>query len=179
MRIFPSVVGSEGLIAAIGHSDATYEQTVTGIDAGATVATHLFNTLPPLHHRRPGPVAALLEDERVTVELINDGFHVHPAMIRLALRAAGPARAALITDAMSAAGLGDGSYRLGSMTVTVSDGQARLAEGGAIAGSTLTMDVAFRRAVQRVGISLPEAAEARGHEWLTERVDEVLGKVAA
>ncbi|HEY9522910.1 MAG TPA: N-acetylglucosamine-6-phosphate deacetylase, partial [Thermopolyspora sp.] len=151
---------AEGVIAAIGHSDATYEQTVTGIDAGATVATHLFNTLPPLHHRRPGPVAALLEDERVTVELINDGFHVHPAMIRLALRAAGPARAALITDAMSAAGLGDGSYRLGSMTVTVSDGQARLAEGGAIAGSTLTMDVAFRRAVQRVGISLPEAAEA-------------------
>ena len=148
------------MIAALGHSDADYAQTIAGIGAGATVATHLFNALPPLHHREPGPVAALLEDERVTVELINDGVHVHPAMLRLAWAAAGPDRVALVTDAMAAAGLGDGEYTLGSMAVRVTDGVARIVEGGAIAGSTLTMDTAFRRTVQKVGLGLPEAARA-------------------
>ncbi|WP_219466785.1 N-acetylglucosamine-6-phosphate deacetylase [Nonomuraea rhizosphaerae] len=150
---------AEGVIAALGHSDATYEQTLAGIEAGASVATHLYNALPPLGHREPGPVAALLQDERVTVELINDGVHVHPAMLRLACQVAGPGRTALITDAMAAAGKGDGTYVLGSLTVNVVDGVARLAEGGSIAGSTLTMDVAFRRAVQEVGLTLPEAAQ--------------------
>ncbi|GGK77471.1 N-acetylglucosamine-6-phosphate deacetylase [Sphaerisporangium melleum] len=149
---------SEGVIAALGHSDASYEQAIAGIEAGCTVATHLFNALPSLHHREPGPVAALLEDERVTVELINDGLHVHPAMLRLAARAAGTGRAVLITDAMAAAGMGDGAYRLGSMEVEVSGGAARLVEGGAIAGSTLTMDLAFRRTVQEVGLTVAEAA---------------------
>ncbi|MFD1542426.1 N-acetylglucosamine-6-phosphate deacetylase [Nonomuraea guangzhouensis] len=150
---------AEGVIAALGHSDATYEQTLAGIEAGATVATHLYNALPPLGHRTPGPVAALLEDERITIELINDGVHVHPAMLRLAYEVAGPARTALITDAMAAAGMGDGTYVLGSMDVIVADGVARLAEGGSIAGSTLTMDVAFRRTVQEVGLTLPEAVQ--------------------
>ena len=147
------------MIAALGHSDATYEQTVAGIEAGGSVATHLYNAMPPLHHRDPGPIAALLEDERVTVELINDGVHAHPAMVRLAYDVAGPGRTALITDAMAAAGAGDGVYGLGTMKVDVTDGVARLAEGGSIAGSTLTMDVAFRRAVREVGLSLSEAAE--------------------
>ncbi|RGA02708.1 N-acetylglucosamine-6-phosphate deacetylase [Microbispora triticiradicis] len=149
---------AEGVVAALGHSDATYEQTLDGVEAGATVATHLYNALPPLGHRAPGPVAALLQDERVTVELINDGVHVHPAMLRLAMDAAGADRTALITDAMAAAGMGDGRYPLGPMTVDVKDGVARLAEGGAIAGSTLTMDVAFRRTVREVGRSLVDAA---------------------
>jgi N-acetylglucosamine-6-phosphate deacetylase len=149
---------AEGVIAALGHSDATYEQTLVGIEAGATVATHLYNALPSLDHRAPGPVAALLQDERVTVELINDGVHVHPAMLRLAYEVAGAGRTALITDAMSATGMGDGTYVLGSMDVTVIDGVARI-EGGSIAGSTLTMDVAFRRAVQEVGLTLPEAVQ--------------------
>jgi N-acetylglucosamine-6-phosphate deacetylase len=150
----------QGVIAALGHSDATYEQTLAGIEAGGSVATHLFNAMPPLGHRAPGPVAARLEDDRVTVELINDGVHVHPAMLRLAVRAAGPGRTALITDAMAATGMGDGSYVLGTMRVNVTDGVARLAEGGSIAGSTLTMDVAVRRAVRDVGLSLPEAVRA-------------------
>ncbi|MGR6924027.1 N-acetylglucosamine-6-phosphate deacetylase [[Actinomadura] parvosata] len=149
----------EGVLAAIGHSDAGYEQTIEGIEAGATVATHLYNAMPPLGHRAPGPVAALLDDERVTVELVNDGVHVHPAMLRLAYEVAGPGRTALITDAMSATGLGDGDYVLGSMAVRVQDGVARLVEGGSIAGSTLTMDVAFRRAVQELGMSLPDAVQ--------------------
>lgn len=150
---------AEGVIAAIGHSDADYEQTIVGIEAGASVATHLYNAMPPLGHRAPGPVAALLDDERVTVELVNDGVHVHAAMLRLAYEVAGPGRTVLITDAMSATGLGDGDYALGSMQVHVRDGVARLAEGGSIAGSTLTMDVAFRRAVQEVGMSLPDAVQ--------------------
>ncbi|MEU8385173.1 N-acetylglucosamine-6-phosphate deacetylase [Streptosporangium sp. NPDC048865] len=150
---------ANGVIAALGHSDATYEQTISGIEAGGSVATHLYNAMPPLHHRDPGPIAALLQDERVTVELINDGVHLHPAMTRLAFEIAGPGRTALITDAMAAAGMGDGVYGLGPMTVNVVDGVARLAEGGSIAGSTLTMDVAFRRAVREVGLSLSEASE--------------------
>jgi N-acetylglucosamine-6-phosphate deacetylase len=136
-----------GVIAAIGHTDATYEQTLEAIDAGATVATHLFNAMPQLGHRAPGPIAALLEDERVTVELIDDGIHLHPAALRLAFRHAGAARVAFITDAMDAAGIGDGRYLLGPLEVEVREGVARLVEGGSIAGSTLTLDRAFRRAV--------------------------------
>ncbi|MEV7005516.1 N-acetylglucosamine-6-phosphate deacetylase [Streptosporangium sp. NPDC051022] len=150
---------AHNVIAALGHSDATYEQTRQGIEAGGSVATHLYNAMPSLHHRDPGPVAALLEDERVTIELVNDGVHVHPAMMRLAYDVAGPGRTALITDAMAAAGMGDGVYGLGPMQVEVVGGAARLAGGGTIAGSTLTMDVAFRRAVRQVGLSLSEAAE--------------------
>ncbi|MFI7383466.1 N-acetylglucosamine-6-phosphate deacetylase [Streptomyces sp. NPDC049813] len=135
-----------GVIAAIGHTDATYEQTVEAIDAGATVATHLFNAMPPLGHRAPGPIAALLEDERITVELIDDGTHLHPAALQLAFHHKGGERVAFITDAMDAAGFGDGRYMLGPMEVEVKDSVARLVEGGSIAGSTLTLDRAFKRA---------------------------------
>ncbi|MER7666511.1 N-acetylglucosamine-6-phosphate deacetylase [Streptomyces sp. NPDC096193] len=140
------LLADHGVIAAIGHTDATYEQTVEAIDAGATVATHLFNAMPPLGHRAPGPIAALLEDERVTVELINDGTHLHPAALELAFHRAGAHRVAFITDAMDAAGFGDGRYQLGPLAVDVTDGVARLVDGGSIAGSTLTLDTAFRRA---------------------------------
>lgn len=171
---------AHGVIAALGHSDADYEQTRLGIEAGAGVATHLYNAMPALGHRAPGPIAALLEDERITVELINDGVHVHPAMLRLAVRAAGTARTALVTDAMAATGMGDGTYVLGSMRVDVTGGVARLADSGTIAGSTLTMDVAFRRAVQEVGLSLPEAVQAA---CLTPArvlgLDHTLGSIAA
>ncbi|MEU0947306.1 N-acetylglucosamine-6-phosphate deacetylase [Streptomyces canus] len=136
-----------GVIAAVGHTDATYEQTVEAIDAGATVATHLFNAMPTLGHRTPGPITALLEDERITVELIDDGTHLHPAALQLAFHHAGAKRVAFITDAMDAAGFGDGRYLLGPLEVEVSEGVARLVEGGSIAGSTLTLDRAFKRAV--------------------------------
>ena len=141
------LLAEHGVIAAIGHTDATYEQTVQAIDAGATVATHLFNAMPPLGHRAPGPIAALLEDERITVELIDDGTHLHPAALQLAFHRAGAGRVAFITDAMDAAGFGDGRYMLGPLEVEVSEGVARLVEGGSIAGSTLTLDRAFKRAV--------------------------------
>ncbi|MFG2791591.1 N-acetylglucosamine-6-phosphate deacetylase [Streptomyces sp. NPDC048419] len=141
------LLAEHGVIAAVGHTDATYEQTVEAIEAGATVATHLFNAMPQIGHRAPGPITALLEDERVTVELINDGTHLHPASLQLAFHHAGAQRVAFITDAMDAAGVGDGRYLLGPLEVEVSDGVARLVEGGSIAGSTLTMDRAFKRAV--------------------------------
>ncbi|MDT0470875.1 N-acetylglucosamine-6-phosphate deacetylase [Streptomyces sp. DSM 41014] len=141
------LLADQGVIAAIGHTDATYEQTVEAIDAGATVATHLFNAMPPIGHRAPGPITALLEDERITVELINDGTHLHPASLQLAFHHAGADRVAFITDAMDAAGSGDGRYQLGPLEVEVSDGVARLVDGGSIAGSTLTLDRAFKRAV--------------------------------
>ncbi|MFG3193046.1 N-acetylglucosamine-6-phosphate deacetylase [Streptomyces omiyaensis] len=140
------LLAEHGVIAAIGHTDASYEQTVAAIDAGATVATHLYNAMPGLGHRAPGPIAALLEDERITVELINDGTHLHPAALELAFHHAGPERVALITDAMDAAGFGDGRYMLGPLEVEVKDSVARLVEGGSIAGSTLTLDRAFKRA---------------------------------
>ncbi|MFI6880499.1 N-acetylglucosamine-6-phosphate deacetylase [Streptomyces sp. NPDC050400] len=140
------LLAEHGVIAAIGHTDATYEQTVEAIDAGATVATHLFNAMPQLGHRAPGPIAALLEDERITVELINDGTHLHPAALELAFHHKGGEKVAFITDAMDAAGFGDGRYMLGPMEVEVKDSVARLVEGGSIAGSTLTLDRAFKRA---------------------------------
>ncbi|MEU6160075.1 N-acetylglucosamine-6-phosphate deacetylase [Streptomyces sp. NPDC047130] len=149
-----------GVIAAVGHTDATYEQTVEAVEAGATVATHLFNAMPPLGHRSPGPVTALLEDERVTVELIDDGVHLHPGALGLAFRHAGGRRVALITDAMDAAGFGDGRYLLGPLEVDVVDGVARLTEGGSIAGSTLTLDRAFRRAVTEDGLPVEEVVAA-------------------
>ncbi len=94
------LLAEHGVIAAIGHTDATYEQTVEAIDAGATVATHLFNAMPVLGHRAPGPIAALLEDDRITVELINDGTHLHPASLQLAFHHAGADRVAFITDCL-------------------------------------------------------------------------------
>ncbi|MEV6835242.1 N-acetylglucosamine-6-phosphate deacetylase [Streptomyces sp. NPDC051133] len=154
------LLAEHGVIAAIGHTDAGYEQTVEAIDAGATVATHLFNAMPALNHRAPGPIAALLEDERVTVELINDGTHLHPATLELAFRHAGADRVAFITDAMDAAGAGDGRYMLGPLEVEVSDGVARLVEGGSIAGSTLTLDRAFKRAVTVDGLSVRDTVTA-------------------
>jgi N-acetylglucosamine-6-phosphate deacetylase len=136
-----------GAVAAIGHTEATYAQTRTAINAGATVGTHLFNAMRPIHHREPGPVIALLEDPRVTVEMIADGVHIDPALYRHVVGSAGPDRVSLVTDAMAAAGMADGAYRIGPLAVEVADGVAHLAGTDTIAGSTATMDRLFRFAV--------------------------------
>lgn len=148
-----------GVASAIGHTDATYDQARAALDAGATVGTHLFNAMRGLHHREPGPIAALLEHPDTFVELVADGVHVHPAALRLAAGAK-PRHTVLITDAMAAAAAADGDYRLGRLHVEVRDGVARLAEGGAIAGSTLTMAAAVRYAVRQVGMPIDEAVRA-------------------
>lgn len=146
-----------GAVAAIGHTEATYEQTRAAIAAGATVGTHLFNAMRPIHHREPGPVIALLEDPRVTVELITDGVHVDGALYRHVSRSAGSQRVSLVTDAMAAAGMADGAYQIGSLAVQVADGVAHLAGTHTIAGSTATMDRVFRFAVAHSGLPRDEA----------------------
>ncbi len=146
-----------GVVAAVGHTDATYDQTRAAVAAGASVATHLFNGMRPVHHREPGPVIALLDAPNVVCELVADGVHLHDGMLAFAAGTAGPERAALVTDAMAAAGMPDGEYELGGQAVTVSGGIARLARDGAIAGSTLTMDAALRHAVA-AGLPVPDAA---------------------
>ncbi|MFF5295526.1 N-acetylglucosamine-6-phosphate deacetylase [Paractinoplanes globisporus] len=146
---------AHGVLAAIGHTDATYEQAKAGLAAGGTVGTHLFNGMRPPHHREPGPVIGLL-DSAAVCELIADNIHLHPGMLAFAARAAGPDRAALITDAMDATGMPDGTYELGGQEVVVADRVARLARNGSIAGSTLTMDAALRNTVA-AGIPLADA----------------------
>ena len=168
-----------GVTAAIGHTDATAGITSAAVDAGATHATHLFNGMRPLHHREPGPVGALLDRDEVTCEVIADGVHLHDSVIRLVARAAGPARLVLVTDATAAAGMPDGSYRLGSLRVAVEGGVARLADDhsgrtgvaisgttgastqkpGAIAGSTATMAEVVRNAIT-AGLPVTEVAAA-------------------
>lgn len=128
-----------GIVVTIGHTNASAGQTEAAIESGAFHATHLFNAMPPLHHRSPGPIAPLLTDPRVLVELIADGHHLAPEIIQLALTAKGAERVALITDAMEGAGAGDGTYSLGGHPVTVKEGKATLADG-TLAGSVLTMD---------------------------------------
>ncbi len=150
-------VVESGAVAAVGHTEATYRQTRAAIDAGATVGTHLFNAMRPIHHREPGPVIALLEDPRVTVEVIADGVHVDPALYRHVTRAAGPDRVSLVTDAMAAAGMADGAYRIGPLAVEVADGVAHLAGTTTIAGSTATMDRLFAFAVTHSGLPREQA----------------------
>jgi N-acetylglucosamine-6-phosphate deacetylase len=146
-----------GVIVAMGHSDATYEQAWLAIRAGARHATHLFNAMPTLHHRKPGLVGAALE-AGITCELINDGMHMHPAVVRLVFELI--SSTVLVTDAIDATGVGDGHFELGGQEVLVHDGEARLAETGSLAGSTLTMDQALRNAVKTSGISIERASAA-------------------
>jgi N-acetylglucosamine-6-phosphate deacetylase len=149
-----------GAVAAVGHTDAGYEEAAAAFRAGARVATHLFNGMRPLHHRDPGAVGAALDHPEVVCELVNDGLHLAPPIVRLVARIVGSRRVALITDAISAAGARDGDYSLGGVPVRVQEGRVTLVEGGNIAGSTLTMDQAFRRAVIDVGLPIEDAARA-------------------
>jgi N-acetylglucosamine-6-phosphate deacetylase len=145
-----------GITVSLGHTNATYEEFVAGIDAGATKATHLFNTMPNIHHRDPGAMVATLDDDRITAGIIPDGIHSHPAMVRLAFRAKGFDRMLIVSDMMSAAGLEAGTYGLGGQEVTVDASSARLADG-TLAGSIVTMDEAIRNVVGWSMASLPEA----------------------
>ncbi|HXT95157.1 MAG TPA: N-acetylglucosamine-6-phosphate deacetylase [Polyangia bacterium] len=145
-----------GVVVGLGHTDATFDQMIAGAAAGATLVTHLFSAMSPFHHRAPAAVGAALTDDRLTVTLIADGVHAHPAALNLALRAKGPAGIALVTDAVAAAGAPAGTYTLGGRTI-VSDGEsARLADG-TLAGSTLTLDRAVRAMVALGGAQLEDA----------------------
>lgn len=154
-----ALLAAEGVVAALGHTDASFEETLAGVAAGATVATHLFNGMRPIHHREPGPIVALLGAAPIAVELVADGIHLHDGTLAFAARTAGPGRTLLVTDAMSAAGMPDGAYELGGQEVVVAGRVARLARDGSIAGSTLTMDAAFRQAVG-AGLAISEVVRA-------------------
>ena len=149
---------SRGHRVSLGHSAATYDEALAGIAAGARHATHLFNRMPPLSHRAPGLAGAVLQTDEVAAEIICDGFHVHPALIRMAIAAKGPSRILAITDATAAAGLPVGSPAfLGGQAITAGESTALLPDG-TIAGSVLTMDRAFQTLVGTVGLSLVDAA---------------------
>ncbi|AWB82483.1 N-acetylglucosamine-6-phosphate deacetylase [Corynebacterium yudongzhengii] len=152
----------KGIVASLGHSSATFEDAEKTFDAGARILTHAFNGMRGIHHRAPGPVIAALRNPNVWLEVINDGIHVHPAVVK-SLFTEAEERMILITDAMSATCAADGAYRLGDLAVTVSDGVARLTEGGSLAGSTLTMDRAVANAVRNVGVPLDVAVAAATH----------------
>ena len=171
-------LAARGVIAAVGHTDATYEQTRAALAAGAPVATHLCNAMRGLHHREPGPILACLQDEHVAIEVIADGVHLAAPVVAGLFAAAGE-RVVLITDALSAAGLGDGPIRLGPLDVVVRDGVARVVATGAIAGSTLTLSRALDFCVRRAGVDLAAAlAAATAHPARALRRDD-LGVLAA
>jgi N-acetylglucosamine-6-phosphate deacetylase len=147
-----------GVVAAIGHTAASYEQALAGITAGASLATHVFNAMGGFEQRSPGAAGAAL-DAGLYLEVIGDGTHLHDALVRLLARAA-PGRMAFITDAISAAGADDGVYTLGDQSVVVTDGEARLPNANSLAGSTVTMGETFRRVVRTVGLTMADAVEA-------------------
>jgi len=150
-------IAEYGAVAAVGHTDADYDLTRAAIAAGATAGTHVFNAMRPLHHREPGAALALLEDPTVFAELVADGVHLHPAVVRLISES--PARPVFVTDAMAAAGAEEGDYKLGALDVRVVDGEARLIDG-TIAGSVLTLSRAVRYAVLAAGVPLALAIRA-------------------
>jgi len=154
-----SVLVENGIVVAVGHTEADFDLSRRSFDAGARLLTHAFNAMPGIDHRAPGPVVAAFEDDRVVLELILDGEHVHPDVAALAFRSA-PGRIALVTDAMAAAGSHDGAYAIGSLGVEVHDGIAHITGTDTLAGSTLTQDRALRVAVERAGVSPAAAVEA-------------------
>lgn len=146
---------AQGVHFAAGHSGASYEHVMVAASCGLSQATHLFNGMPSYHHRQPGIVGAVLDCKTIIPQLIVDGIHLHPAAVRLVVKAKGPDNIILISDAMRATGLPDGQYSLGDQLIEVKDGVARTSKGG-LAGSTLTLDVALRNVMQFTGLRLHE-----------------------
>jgi N-acetylglucosamine-6-phosphate deacetylase len=149
-------IRSKGIVVSLGHSNATAEIAKQAIEIGATNATHTFNAMRDFNHREPGILGTVLTDSRVWTELIADGVHVHPSSIEILLRCKGTRKVILVTDAISATGMGDGDYQLGSLAIKVSKGVCRSLEGS-LAGSTLTQDRALQNLVRWTGMPLEEA----------------------
>lgn len=157
LAAIPGLV-ERGFVVSAGHTDCTYAQLQAGRTAGLSHATHLYNAMRGLHHREPGTVGGALTLDGLTIELIADGIHVHPASMRVAVGARGVDSSLLITDAMRAAGMPDGEYYLGELKAIVKNGEARL-ENGSLAGSVLTMATAVRNMVKLVGLELHQAVQ--------------------
>lgn len=169
MTLAPELPGSadllrhlrdEGVVAAMGHTAATFDETREAVAAGISVGTHLFNGMRSAHHREPGPALSLLDSPQVVVELINDGEHVHPAVARVAVRAAGEGRLALISDGVAATAAPQGRYMLGRVAIRSHAGRVETADGSSLGGGACTLDQALRRAVTVLGMDLPSAVAA-------------------
>jgi N-acetylglucosamine-6-phosphate deacetylase len=154
-----AALAGRGVVVSIGHSEASHAEAAAAFDAGARFVTHLFNAMAPLDHREPGLIGAALADERVTVGLIPDGLHVHPAVVRLVWRLAGPARLAVVSDAIAALGMPPGRYELAGREVLVDADSVRLPDG-TLAGSVLPLDRAVRNLAVFAGIEPDEARRA-------------------
>lgn len=160
---------NQGTIASFGHSQATYEETLAGFDAGITHVTHLFNAMPALHHRDPGPLAAIFERPEVTCQVIADGVHIHPSVLRLAFHALGPDRFITITDGIQAMGLPDGRYVYNNVQYEAKDGAARYTDGTLI-GTAVGISQLLGRLVRFAPCSLAEAIKT-----VTENPARILG----
>jgi N-acetylglucosamine-6-phosphate deacetylase len=169
----------KGIVAAAGHTDATYEEIMAAAEVGLHHAVHMFNAMTPLHHRKPGTAGALLSNPAMSAEIIADGIHVHKAGIQLLASVKTDHNLVLITDAMSAAGLGNGDYMIGDLPVVVKDNVCTLKENEAtLAGSTLTMIRGFRHLVQEIGLSVERASEAAsGNPAKLIRIDHFTGSI--
>ncbi|AYZ74445.1 N-acetylglucosamine-6-phosphate deacetylase [Fusobacterium necrophorum] len=148
----------EGVIVSVGHSAASFEQVMAAVEAGLSHATHTFNGMKGFTHRDPGVVGAVLDSDEITAEVIFDKIHVHPEAVRVLIKTKGVEKVVCITDSMSATGLPCGRYKLGELDVNVVDNQARLSSNGALAGSVLTMDKAFRHLLE-LGYNLMDAVK--------------------
>lgn len=151
-------LAEQGINTACGHTDAVYDEIIAATDAGLSQAVHTYNAMRGLHHREPGTLGAVLTDDRIAAELIADGIHVHPAAVKLLLAAKTASKVILITDAMAAAGMPDGEYSLGGLAVIVKDGEARLRDGNALAGSCLTMIGAVRFMLEHTNLTITEVS---------------------
>ena len=152
---FITYLKEKGIVASIGHTDATYEEAIRGIDAGIAYSTHTFAAMREFHHREPGSSGASLLDDRVTVEILSDGLHLHPGAAILAWRVKGTDHVVIATDAMAGAGLPDGEYLLAGKRVVVKDGRT-ISPEGRIAGGIGTMDLALRHMYDWLKLSIPE-----------------------
>ncbi|RUT29222.1 N-acetylglucosamine-6-phosphate deacetylase [Paenibacillus zeisoli] len=170
---------SKGIVAAAGHTDATYEEIMAAIEVGLHHSVHMFNAMTPLHHRKPGAAGAILSSPQISAEIIADGIHVHAAAISIIAKLKTAENFILITDAMSAAGLGDGEYMLGDLPVVVEGHVCTLKESpGTLAGSTLTMIRGFRYLVQQVGLSVEHASKmASGNPAKLLRIEPRTGSI--
>lgn len=167
--IAPELVGAEDFISrasglctvSIAHTDTDYDHAKAAIAAGVTHMTHMFNAMPSIHHRSPGPIPAACEDRRVSAELIGDGLHVHPASVRLAFAMFGAERMVLVSDSLRCCGLPDGEYEIGGQAAFLSGGVARLADG-TIAGSAANVFECMQRVVS---FGVPECDAIRAATW--------------
>lgn len=150
-----AMLNEEGIVTALGHSRATFLETAAAAKAGLKHLTHVFNAMSGLHHRDPGPAGAFLYNDNLSAEVIADGIHIHPFILKMLFQLKGH-KLALVSDAIAAAGLSGGNYLFSGQKISVSGGSATLA-GGRLAGSTITMLDAVKNMISKVGLSLPEA----------------------